>query len=223
MADTIDDGFRGADIPDDWKVALALTDHMLTRAEPVTEELARQLDGQFDAEEQTELGLGIALFHGFSKMLIALGYEPDEMDTTIVPTPEPLGRNPAPEPPTADPHRRLLEARPELADRWVAMVQTLWTTLGPHAAAAEAARARLAQLFGVSWAADADGQLERDPLANAAIEMAELFAMDVRAITQEHRRRLADQTDAGTLVQLVMVLAIYDGIYRLAAARPLAG
>jgi hypothetical protein len=32
--------------------------------------------------------LGISLFHGFSKMLIVLGLEPEEMDTTVVPTPD---------------------------------------------------------------------------------------------------------------------------------------
>ena len=37
------------------------------------------------------LALGLGLFHGFSKMLIALGLEPDEMDDTVLPTPAPLG------------------------------------------------------------------------------------------------------------------------------------
>ena len=42
---------------------------------------------EFSEPELVELGIGLALFHGFSKMLIALGLEPENMDTTILPTP----------------------------------------------------------------------------------------------------------------------------------------
>lgn len=33
------------------------------------------------------MGVGLALFHGVSKMIVALGCEPEEMQTTIQPTP----------------------------------------------------------------------------------------------------------------------------------------
>ena len=33
------------------------------------------------------MGVGLALFHGVSKMLIALGCEPEEMETTVHRTP----------------------------------------------------------------------------------------------------------------------------------------
>ncbi|MEL6893587.1 MAG: hypothetical protein AAFP84_18490 [Actinomycetota bacterium] len=46
-----------------------------------------EFDAHFTAGEQTELGVGLALFHGFSKVLIALGCEPDEMVVTELPTP----------------------------------------------------------------------------------------------------------------------------------------
>jgi alkylhydroperoxidase family enzyme len=46
------------------------------------------LRGTFDEAELVELGIGLALFHGFSKMLIALGLEPEHMDTTVLPTPD---------------------------------------------------------------------------------------------------------------------------------------
>ena len=44
-------------------------------------------DAHFSPTEQDELGVGLSLFHGFSKVLIALGCEPDEMAVTELPTP----------------------------------------------------------------------------------------------------------------------------------------
>ena len=37
--------------------------------------------------ELVELTMALGLFHGLSRVLISLGMEPEEMDTTIVPTP----------------------------------------------------------------------------------------------------------------------------------------
>lgn len=42
---------------------------------------------EFSEAEIAELGIGLALFHGFSKMLISLGLEPEQMSTTVLPTP----------------------------------------------------------------------------------------------------------------------------------------
>lgn len=50
-------------------------------------EVRARFEAVFDAGERTEVGIGLALFHGFSKALIALGCEPDEMDTTVLATP----------------------------------------------------------------------------------------------------------------------------------------
>ena len=38
-------------------------------------------------EEIVELALGVVLFMSMSKLLITLGLEPEEMDTTLTPTP----------------------------------------------------------------------------------------------------------------------------------------
>ena len=38
-------------------------------------------------EERAQLSLGVGLFMGMSKVLIALGLEPEEMDITVVKTP----------------------------------------------------------------------------------------------------------------------------------------
>ena len=42
---------------------------------------------EFSAAEIAELGIGLALFHGFSKMLIISGCEPEEMATTVLSVP----------------------------------------------------------------------------------------------------------------------------------------
>jgi hypothetical protein len=51
---------------------------------PPARDAARE---HFDDGELVELVLGIALFHGFSKIAIALG-PPPEMPTTVLPTPD---------------------------------------------------------------------------------------------------------------------------------------
>ena len=42
---------------------------------------------EFSPAEIAELGIGLALFHGFSKMLIISGCEPEEMATTVLSVP----------------------------------------------------------------------------------------------------------------------------------------
>ena len=51
------------------------------------------------------------------------------------------------------------------------------------------------------------------------IELAELFAIDVRAIDDQHRDRLRETFGAAGLVAHIMNLAVYDGIWRVAACR----
>ena len=70
------------------KTALLLADAFLAVSGPPSVDEQRRLRGEFPDPELVELGLGLALFHGFSKMLIALGLEPDQMDTTVLPTPD---------------------------------------------------------------------------------------------------------------------------------------
>jgi hypothetical protein len=47
----------------------------------------RAWQAEFSDDELDELGLGMALFHGVSKLLIVLGCEPEQMDVTVLPTP----------------------------------------------------------------------------------------------------------------------------------------
>lgn len=58
------------------------------RAEgPPAPDVQAQILAEFSPEEIAEISIGLALFHGFSKLLIAAGAEPDHMPTTILPTP----------------------------------------------------------------------------------------------------------------------------------------
>ena len=86
LASLIDDGFEESGLDDRSKAIVAFTDTFL-RAEPPTAALSAELGRHFTADQLVELAMGISLFHGFSKLMITLGLEPETMDTTILPTP----------------------------------------------------------------------------------------------------------------------------------------
>jgi alkylhydroperoxidase family enzyme len=67
--------------------ALRLTDALIGMPAPLSDETRTELDAQFSAAEQAELAMGVGLFLGMSKVLITLGVEPENMPTTVMPTP----------------------------------------------------------------------------------------------------------------------------------------
>ncbi len=67
--------------------ALQLTDDIIGLPGQLTEQQRANLKAHFSEDEIAELALGVGLFMGMSKVLITLGLEPDEMDTTVLPTP----------------------------------------------------------------------------------------------------------------------------------------
>ena len=83
----IDDGWAGSELSDRQKAALGFADTYLDADGPIAGDARRAFEREFDDDQRTELGVGLALFHGFSKVLIALGCEPEEMATTELPTP----------------------------------------------------------------------------------------------------------------------------------------
>lgn len=87
QVDDIDDGWDESALSDRQKAALGFADAFLEAEGPMPDAAAAAFDAEFSPEEQTELGVGLALFHGFSKVLIALGCEPSEMGTVELPTP----------------------------------------------------------------------------------------------------------------------------------------
>jgi len=63
------------------------TDAMLA-GERLSSELEAELLQHFNEGQLVELGAGIALFLGFSKIAISLGQAPADMPTMVVPTPD---------------------------------------------------------------------------------------------------------------------------------------
>jgi len=86
QVEQISDGHAESSLPERSKLALAFADAFLAGREPeLSVEVA--LREEFSDAELVEMGIGLALFHGLSKLLIGLGCEPDQMDTTEVRTP----------------------------------------------------------------------------------------------------------------------------------------
>jgi alkylhydroperoxidase family enzyme len=83
----IDDDHAASELPERQKAALAFADAFLAAGGPPSAEVRDQVLAALRSDEVAELGLGLALFHGFSKLLIALGCEPEQMDTTVLRTP----------------------------------------------------------------------------------------------------------------------------------------
>lgn len=83
----IDDAWSDTELSVRQKAALGFADAYLAAEGTMSPSQRAAFEEQFDPAQQTEIGVGLALFHGFSKVLIALGCEPDEMATTELPTP----------------------------------------------------------------------------------------------------------------------------------------
>ena len=85
--DLIDDGYESSSLDERAKLAIAFADAFLGAQGPPDEDTCLQMRDEFASAEIAELGLGLALFHGFSKMLIISGCEPDDMATTVLSVP----------------------------------------------------------------------------------------------------------------------------------------
>jgi AhpD family alkylhydroperoxidase len=85
--DLIADGYEASALCPRDKTVIAYVDTMLHDPHGMTDELRAALAAELDEGQIVELTLGIGLFHGFSKIAVALG-PPPEMPTMIVPTPD---------------------------------------------------------------------------------------------------------------------------------------
>ena len=68
-------------------LALTLTDALIGDPDSLSADQCAALREEFDAGELAELALGVSLFFGLSKVLVALGLEPESMPTTVIPAP----------------------------------------------------------------------------------------------------------------------------------------
>lgn len=209
MADEVSDDFAASALPARSKTSLEFTDHMLLRPGPLPSPLRSEVDAAFDPGELVELGLGLGLFHGFSKMLIALGLEPDQMDTTVLPTPAPLGLEAVGG--GTDPRAEVLAPRPDLRARWEHMAAQLDSLNALPASAVAAIDKRAAALLGAPWGAAVEAD---DDLHRLIVELTELFLIDVRSIDRSRIDALAAAVGDAGVVQAVMAMAVSDGIAR---------
>jgi len=83
----IDDDYATSTLEERDKVVMALVDTMLQDPHHLEDHEREALLAELDAGQLVELTLGIGLFHGFSKIAVALG-PPPEMPTMVVPTPD---------------------------------------------------------------------------------------------------------------------------------------
>jgi hypothetical protein len=66
---------------------LALTDHVLDSPGPIPPVLAARLAAVCTPDEIHDAVISASVFCALSKLLIALGLEPESMDTTVLATP----------------------------------------------------------------------------------------------------------------------------------------
>jgi AhpD family alkylhydroperoxidase len=102
--DLIDDDYATSTLAERDKTVMGLVDTMLQDPHHLEEHQRDALLAELDPGQIVELTLGIGLFHGFSKIAVALG-PPPEMETMIVPTPDwpPKPATPAPTTPVPTP------------------------------------------------------------------------------------------------------------------------
>lgn len=182
------------------------------------EDIKTELINSFNSEEALELSLGLGLFHGFSKLLIALGREPAEMETTVIPTPT------APEEPANfnldNSHElaALLAPSPNLRDRWLYLEQSLWEMNAFPTTELRSIQIRMAELLGVP-----DKYLPSHHVTGMAdsqsLRFVDSFLFDIRSITPKQTEDIRSQYGDIGLLHLMMCLAIYDGIYRVATTQ----
>jgi alkylhydroperoxidase family enzyme len=87
LVEQIRDGYEASELPVRHQRALRFADALL-HLQPLSAHERAELQAEFTDPELAELAIGLALFHGFSKVLIASGAEPDQMETTVIPTPD---------------------------------------------------------------------------------------------------------------------------------------
>ncbi len=216
----IDGNWESSPLPSDWIAALQFTDHFILTPGPLPFELRNSLYRYFTKTQLSELAVGIGLFHGFSKMLIGLGREPKEMDTTIVPTPS------KPDSPAADislgneEFAHLFKYLPSIKQRWQLLEKSVWNMgelpewmlddIKEGLAAVLVGRQRTPERNNVPRVGKVD-----------ALDISNVFAFNIRGITSALREEIIDNYGSDGLLQLFLVLALYDGVFRIEATQVL--
>jgi AhpD family alkylhydroperoxidase len=83
------DGHEHSTLSTRQKLALRFTDGYLRDPASVPGELMEEMRGEFTEAEIVEMGLALTMYMSMAKVLISLGTEPEQMDITVLPTPQP--------------------------------------------------------------------------------------------------------------------------------------
>jgi AhpD family alkylhydroperoxidase len=89
QVEQIVDGHERSTLSTRQKLALRFTDGYLHDPARVPDELMDELRGEFSDAEIVEMGLALTMYMSMAKVLISLGTEPEQMDVTVLPTPQP--------------------------------------------------------------------------------------------------------------------------------------
>ena len=185
---------------------------------PVQIEISNALDASFTKRQIAELSIGIALFHGFSKMLIGLGREPEEMDTTVVPTPHlPL------DPKVTNVHSHkdfshLFIYIPEVESRWNILEQGLLSMDALPEEVLQLAKRRMSEVLGVTHLTSPteNPYSEHDEFFKT---ISENFVFHIRSISSATRAKITEMYGSEGLLQFMFGMALYDGIFRMEATK----
>ena len=150
-------------------------------------------------------------------MLIALGREPEEMDTTIVPTPQ-FPDSPVTSSDISHNFSHLFTHIPAIGMRWTILEEGLLSIGAVPDSALSLVKHRMSELLGVSYLSH---KPETTPIANREFirSVAESFVFDVRSISSETRREVSEIYSSEGLLQLMFAMALFDGILRMEATK----
>lgn len=90
IEDITDDYEKSDLLSDAEKAALRFTDSLIHDPALMDGDAQTALRHHFSDEQIAELGLGVTLFLALAKALITMGLEPEAMERTVLPTPQPL-------------------------------------------------------------------------------------------------------------------------------------
>tara|TARA_B100000945_G_scaffold16115_1_gene11963 strand:- start:2340 stop:2993 length:654 start_codon:yes stop_codon:yes gene_type:complete len=213
----IDGNWKDSLLSKDIVAALKFTDHFILTPGPISDETRSLLLSSFTQNEIAELSIGVALFHGFSKMLIALGREPEEMDTTIVPTPQ-LPDSAVSSANFSSDFSHLFTHIPDIGMRWEILEGALLSIGDVPDSALSLLKHRMSELLGVNYLVS---DQEITPIENSELlrDVSENFVFDIRSISSDTRREISEIYSSEGLLQLMFAMALYDGILRMEATK----
>jgi len=88
LVDLVNEGWEDSALRERHKLAIRWTDAFLGDPHGVDAGFRARMLGEFTPAELVELTAGLALFHGFAKIAVALGQQPEAMPVTVLATPD---------------------------------------------------------------------------------------------------------------------------------------